>query len=53
MSKFISLADILLQKTSHEGWLYLPKKVWTLETEGVFVDLDDIPAGEEPTCRLP
>jgi hypothetical protein len=48
MEKLISLRDVLLQKEAYQGWLYLPEEPWTLETKGIFVDLDDVPAGSEP-----
>ena len=42
---------MLLQPRNFEGWLYLPDTPWTLATEGVFVDLDDVLPGE--TTPLP
>ena len=40
MTQLVFVRDILLKKAIYDGWLYLPSKPWSLDTQGVFVKSD-------------
>lgn len=45
MTKTAKVRELLTRHGQYKGWLYLPPKPWSLDTEGVFVQTDkDAPA---------
>jgi hypothetical protein len=53
MDTYVALREILTNPGSFDGWLYLPPEPWTLETKGIFINLDDVLPGElEPLPDL-